>query len=73
MIDPFLLPAFALFSIALVAVNARGVSRLSPAKFVPWAFAVSAVLLMAEWALTMAAPEAAAVLVYLQGDRSTST
>ena len=39
--------ATSIFSIALVAVNAKGVSRLSPARFVPWAFAVSAVLLVA--------------------------
>jgi hypothetical protein len=62
---PAMVIATSLFSIALVAVNARGVSRLSPARFVPWAFAVSAVLLMAEWGLTIVAPEAAAVIVYL--------
>jgi hypothetical protein len=32
---------------------------------VPWAFAVSAVLLIAEWLLTFASPKLAAVLVYL--------
>ena len=45
--------------------NAKGVSRLSPPRFVPWAFAISAVLLIVEWALISAAPKVAAVLVYL--------
>src|SRR5688572_29583334 len=57
--------ATSIFSIALVAVNAKGVSRLSPARFVPWAFAVSAILLLAEWVLTFSSPKLAAVLVYL--------
>lgn len=68
-IDVTLLPAMviatSIFSIALVAVNAKGVSRLSPARFVPWAFAVSAVLLLAEWLLAFSSPKLAAVLVYL--------
>jgi hypothetical protein len=62
---PAMVIATSIFSIALVAVNAKGVSRLSPARFVPWAFAISAVLLLAEWALIAAAPTVAAVLVYL--------
>ena len=62
---PAMVIATSIFSIALVAVNAKGVSRLSPARFVPWAFAVSAVLLVLEWVLTFSAPKLAAVLVYL--------
>ena len=62
---PAMVIATSIFSIALVAVNAKGVSRLSPARFVPWAFAVSAVLLIAEWLLTFSSPKLAAVLVYL--------
>ena len=62
---PAMVIATSLFSIALVAVNAKGVSRLSPARFVPWAFAVSAILLLVEWTLTKTAPRLAAVLVYL--------
>jgi len=62
---PAMVIATSIFSIALVAVNAKGVSRLSPARFVPWAFGVSAVLLTAEWLLTFSAPKLAAVLVYL--------
>jgi hypothetical protein len=62
---PAMVIATAIFSIALVAINAKGVSRLSPARFVPWAFAVSAVLLLVEWGLTYKSPRLAAVLVYL--------
>ena len=62
---PAMVIATSIFSIALVAVNAKGVSRLSPAGFVPWAFAVSAALLIAEWLLTFSSPKLAAVLVYL--------
>ena len=62
---PAMVIATSIFSIVLVAVNAKGVSRLSPARFVPWAFAVSAVLLIFEWRLTSRSPTLAAVLVYL--------
>ena len=62
---PAMVIGTSIFSIALVALTARGVSRLSPARFVSWAFAVSAVLLVLEWALTYRAPNLAAVLVYL--------
>jgi AAA family ATP:ADP antiporter len=62
---PAMVIATSIFSIALVAVNAKGVSRLSPAGFVPWAFAVSAILLLAEWVLIFSSPKLAAVLVYL--------
>ena len=40
-------------------------TRLSPARFVPLAFMVSAVLLLAEWGLVYAMPTAAAIIVYL--------
>ena len=62
---PAMIVATSIFSIALVAVNAKGVSRLSPARFMPWAFAVSALLLLGEWLLTLTSPRVAAVLVYL--------
>jgi hypothetical protein len=62
---PAMVIATSIFSILLVGVNAKGVSRLTPAGFVPWAFAVSAVLLIAEWLLIFASPKIAAVLVYL--------
>ncbi len=62
---PAMVIATSIFSIALVVINAKGVSRLSPARFVPWAFAVSAALLLVEWMLMRTAPALAAVLVYL--------
>jgi hypothetical protein len=62
---PAMVVATSIFSIALVALNAKGVSRLSPAKFVPWAFTVSAVLLVIESLLTYLNPTAGAVVVYL--------
>src|SRR5688500_18439281 len=62
---PAMVIGTSIFSIALVAVNAKGVSRLSPARFVPWAFAVSATLLLAEWLLISSSPKLAAVLVCL--------
>jgi hypothetical protein len=62
---PTMVIATSIFSIALVTLNAKGVSRLSPARFVPWAFAVSALLLLVEWMLTYTAPKLTAVVVYL--------
>jgi hypothetical protein len=62
---PAMVIATSIFSVVLVAVNAKTVSRLSPARFVPWAFGVSGVLLFAEWPLTFLSPKLAAVLVYL--------
>jgi AAA family ATP:ADP antiporter len=62
---PVMVIATSIFSIALVLVNAKGVSRLSPARFVPWAFGVSALLLLAEWGIIYLAPQFGAVVVYL--------
>jgi hypothetical protein len=62
---PAMVIATSIFSIALVVVNAKGVSRLSPARFVPWAFGVSAVLLLVEWGITYASPQLGAVVLYL--------
>jgi hypothetical protein len=62
---PAMVIATSIFSIVLVAVNAKGVSRLSPARFVHWAFGVSAILLLGEWMLAATAPTIAAVIVYL--------
>jgi hypothetical protein len=52
-------------SLAVVVVSSRIVMRLSPARFVPLAFMVSAILLLAEWGLVYAWPTAAAIIVYL--------
>jgi hypothetical protein len=57
--------ASAVVSIAIVVVSSKIVTRLSPAKFAPLAFMVSAILLLAEWGLVYAAPTVAAIIVYL--------
>jgi len=62
---PAMVVGTSVFSIALVALNAKGVSRLSPARFVTWAFAVSAALLLGEWFLLQVSPRIAAIIVYL--------
>jgi ATP:ADP antiporter, AAA family len=63
---PAMVATTAAFSIFLVFVSSRGLRRLSPATFVPAAFAISAVLLLASWFLTLAMPALAAQAVYLQ-------
>lgn len=63
---PAMVAATAAVSMCLVAVTSRGLRSVSPAAFVPLAFAVSAALLLLEWLLVPFAPRAAAVLVYLQ-------
>lgn len=63
---PAMVIATSVFSIVLVGVNAKWVSRLSPARFIPWAFAVNAFVLLAEWLLWFSAPRTATVLIYLQ-------
>ncbi|RPH62147.1 MAG: hypothetical protein EHM89_06070 [Acidobacteria bacterium] len=57
--------AAAVVSMAMVVVSSKIVTRLSPARFVPLAFMVSAILLLAEWGLVYAMPTAAAIIVYL--------
>ena len=68
--DPSSLPAMiiatSIISIVLVVVASKVLQRVSPATYVPLAFAASAVFLMAEWWLTFAVPELAARIVYLQ-------
>jgi AAA family ATP:ADP antiporter len=63
---PLMVVATSFVSIALVALAARFMRSIPPATFVPVAFAVSAVLLLGEWALTYLAPKAGAAMVYLQ-------
>ena len=69
-LDVTLLPAIvvatSVFSILVVTAGSRMLVRLSPAVFVPAAFAVNALLLVAEWVLIPIAPAAAACAVYLQ-------
>jgi hypothetical protein len=44
---------------------ARGLARFGPARAVPWLFAVSAGLFIAEWSLVERAPKVTAVILYL--------
>ena len=53
-------------SILLVVASSKALTRVKPGVFVALAFAASASLLMAEWALLPVAPKIAAVVVYLQ-------
>src|SRR5512138_246549 len=57
---PAMVVATAVFSILLVIASSRGLSKVSPAIFVPIAFAVSAALLLASWGLTLFMPALAA-------------
>jgi hypothetical protein len=63
---PLMVVATAAFSIVLIALSSRGLRRVPPATFVPSAFAASAALLLADWALMPLAPKPAAVALYLQ-------
>ncbi len=63
---PAIVVATAVLSIALVFAVSRGLRRVSPATFVPIAFALSGLLLIASWFLTLSMPMFAARLVYLQ-------
>ena len=63
---PAMVVATAGFSILLIALSSRGLRRVQPGTFVPAAFAISAALLLADWALTPIAPKVAAVALYLQ-------
>jgi hypothetical protein len=63
---PAMVVATAGFSILLIALSSRGLRRVPPGTFVPIAFAVSAALLLADWALVPFAPKLAAAALYLQ-------
>ena len=63
---PGMVMATAAFSILLVALSAWILRRIPPATFVPVAFLVNAVLLVAAWAIVSRAPVWAAQAVYLQ-------
>ncbi len=67
--DPVSLPPMiigtALFSIVLVAAAARYLARIPPATYVPVAFAVSAILLLAQWLLASRIPPLTAVVLFL--------
>ncbi|HLG59636.1 MAG TPA: hypothetical protein VI485_30135 [Vicinamibacterales bacterium] len=63
---PLMVIGTAALSILLVIASSRGLRQISPARFVPIAFEVSAALLLVSWALTFAMPVFAARFVYLQ-------
>src|SRR4051812_4129429 len=62
---PGMVVATAAFSILLVAVTSRMFRKVAPTAFVPVAFAVSAAVFIAEWAIVRVEPALAAQLVYL--------
>ncbi len=62
---PVMLIGASLFSIATIVGFSQAMPRLSPQRFVPWSFGLSAVFLLAEWWLLSMSPRLAAVAVYL--------
>jgi hypothetical protein len=62
---PTMLIVSSLISIGVVLVASRAMVRHGPARLVPGAFAVSAALLLAEWALSFESRRVAAIAVYL--------
>jgi AAA family ATP:ADP antiporter len=63
---PAMVVATAAFSILLVALSSRSLRSVPPGTLIPAAFGVSAVLLLADWALMSWAPKLAALALYLQ-------
>jgi ATP:ADP antiporter, AAA family len=63
---PAMVVATSACSILLAVASARVLRRLSPAAFVPAAFAAAALLLIAEWIALAFAPTLVARVVYLQ-------
>jgi hypothetical protein len=57
--------ASALLSLGGVAMFARGMAALSPARMMPMALTIGAALLLGEWALSLVRPGLAAALFYL--------
>jgi len=62
---PTMVMAAAVLSVVLGVFGARLFSRFSPARAVPWSFAMSGLLQLAEWRLAEANPALGAVAVYL--------
>ena len=63
---PAMVVATAAFSILLVVLSSRGLRRVPPGTLIPSAFAINAILLLADWALASAAPRLTAQALYLQ-------
>ena len=62
---PYMLIGSALFSLALVVLFSRLLTRLGPASLVPLAFGASGLFLFGEWALVLAHPHLGSIVVYL--------
>jgi hypothetical protein len=61
---PAMIIVTAIFSIVLVVATSRALARVAPGSWVPAAFGVAAILSLAEWVLTAAAPRLAAQALY---------
>src|SRR5436190_388907 len=61
---PAMLIASSVFSLLAVLVASRAMSRLGPGVIVPYGFALSALLALAEWGVSTVAPRVAAVSLY---------
>jgi ATP:ADP antiporter, AAA family len=62
---PAMMIVAAAASFATAVIIGRLITRLSPARVVPWLFGTSGALLLVEWALATAAPRPLAVIIYL--------
>src|SRR5262245_1896376 len=62
---PAMVVTMSVVSILLAIGSSKALGRLAPGVFIPAAFAVSALLLVGEWALLGVAPKIAAAVVYL--------
>jgi hypothetical protein len=62
---PVMVMGASLFSIVLALLASRAMSRLSPARLLPPAFAVSGALVLVQWSLSRTNPGLTAVLFYL--------
>jgi ATP:ADP antiporter, AAA family len=63
---PAIVVTTAVVSILLVFASSRGLQKVAPVTFVPLAFTISGLLLIASWFLAYTMPVLAARLVYLQ-------
>jgi ATP:ADP antiporter, AAA family len=62
---PVMIIAASMFSVGFVLLSSRVMTRLTPARLVPAAFAGSAVLLLLVWFFLHEAPKTASIVVYL--------
>jgi len=62
---PYMFIGSALFSLAMVILFSRLLTRLGPASLMPTAFGASGLFLFGEWALVLAHPQLGSVVLYL--------